>query len=317
MSGWRAGERRTVARAIRVEGRGLFTGTACAVTIGPAGAGEGLTIVALGVGGVGGAVVHEVGRGPASIGHRSSRPPHPALAALGARNTALAVRAVGVAMSGEGGGSSDEPVVQTTEHVLGALAGLGITDAVIGVEGPEVPIGDGSAAMFVEKIEARDLGVAVEPIGLAEGFEIVEGAGRVRVTPSDRPRWVYGLDYGPGAAVRAATAVWEGDEAGFRERVAPARTFSLAREVEAMRGAGLFRGFTARELLVIGEDGRAIENELRGEDEPARHKLLDLIGDVALATGGRPLLAEVVATRSGHRLNHLAAERIASLGRGR
>ena len=90
-----------------------------------------------------------------------------------------------------------------------------------------------------------------------------------------------------------------------------ARTFSLASEAAMMRSAGLFSGFTPRDLLVIDDDpaspgfGAAIDNRLHDDEEPARHKLLDLVGDLALV--GRPILGEVHARKSGHRLHHEAA----------
>ena len=130
--------------------------------------------------------------------------------------------------------------------------------------------------------------------------------------PHSSSSYSYELDYGPGAPVQAATVSWAGDAGDFLARVAPARTFSLAREVEQMHALGLFTGFTPADLLVIGDDGNAIDNELHSADEPALHKLLDLIGDLALATGGRPLHAKVAAVRTGHRMHHDAARAIAA-----
>jgi UDP-3-O-acyl-N-acetylglucosamine deacetylase len=124
----------------------------------------------------------------------------------------------------------------------------------------------------------------------------------------------YELDYGAGAPIVAQAAEWdsgEGDSAEtYAREVAPARTFCLESEARAMQAAGLFKGLSPRDLLVIGERG-PIENQYRFENEPARHKLLDLIGDLALA--GRPLVGEVVATRAGHALNHEMAVALARL----
>ena len=293
-------ERRTLAGDARVQagcgGRGLFTGTEAVVTLRPGK--NGILFV------VGGERV------PAHVDHLSGDTVVAAFAQLPARHTVLA---------------RDGSRVITTEHVLAALAGMGVTDAEIVVEGGadvgwEIPIDDGSAAAFVRAIEAagtEEIG-ELEPLVIEKVVTAEDGRGGMIVAePADTTAYSYLLDYaGSGAGSGAGgvplekqTAEWSGDAVEFAHAVAPARTFSFAPEVEQMRALGLFAGFTPRDLLVLGEDGLPIENELRFDDEPARHKLLDLIGDLALV--GRPIVGRVSAYRSGHALNHEMARRLA------
>ncbi len=208
-------------------------------------------------------------------------------------------------------------VILTVEHILSALVGMGITDATIEVEGPEVPIGDGSAQAFAELIGGagtRQLSTTIEPLRPREPITVEDSrGGRIDISPlaagDDHATYEYRLDYGPDSPLKAHTASWRalgGGRGGdsYQRSVAPARTFSLRAEAEAARAAGLFKNFSPRDLLVIGDDGDPIENAWRMADEPAMHKVLDLIGDLALI--GRPLAAKVVATKSGHALAHEA-----------
>lgn len=288
--------RRTVSVSLRVEGVGLFTGASGAVEISPASAGDGIAFEREGV------------RIPATIDHLSAVPVHPAFEKMPPRCTSLEREGV---------------VVHTVEHIMAALAGLGITDATVRTEGPEIPIGDGSAAGFVRPILGaglHELGSgdptrALDPIRVKAPIRVERDGSSIIIEPSAQPEYVYTLDYGPGAPIPSGAASWEGGGdagAAFAERVAPARTFSLQGEAEAMRAMGMFTHLTPRDMLVFGEDG-PIENELRFPDEPARHKLLDLIGDLALVGG--PICARIIADRSGHALAHEAARRLIAVSR--
>jgi len=198
--------------------------------------------------------------------------------------------------------------ISTIEHLMSALAGLEITDAEIEVEGGEMPGLDGSAAKFVRGLCAagfEDLGEAsIEP-----PFERVffhEGEVRVAVAAGEGHwRYEYCLDgRWPGTQVyEAVDAVEE-----YVEEIAPARTFCLLEEVERIRAAGLGLGLDETSALVLGADGYA--NSARFENEPARHKLLDLMGDLYLA--GVPVRAlAVAAERSGHTANVATAALLA------
>lgn len=293
-------QRRTVIQAAEVRGITLFTGVQSRATIKPAVAGAGITFSRSDMGG---------------------HPPIPARVDHVVAEARRTVLAVDPGASGGGGGVS----VQTVEHVMSALAGLGITDAMVEVEGPELPIGDGSAQPFVRAIldaGVKELvGEELRPLVVTDRIEIEDprgpAAGRMVAEPGDGPglELVYHLDYGRGAPIAPQTirflSMPGSDE--YATAIAPARTFSTLDEAVAMRKMGLFAHLTAAEMLVIGPDG-PVENAYRFSDEPARHKLLDMLGDLALATGGiRPIRGRVTAWRSGHALNHAMARRLGGL----
>ncbi|MEN1679421.1 MAG: UDP-3-O-acyl-N-acetylglucosamine deacetylase [Planctomycetota bacterium] len=201
--------------------------------------------------------------------------------------------------------SQSGATVEMVEHVLAALCGLGVDNCEIGVTAAELPGCDGSALAFVEAIVLAGLRTQTAPSTPL----VVEQP--VRCT--DGPRWIearpaigdglsveYNLDYGADAAIPAQWAVAEVTPATFCAELAPARTFVLEAEAEAIRSQGLASHVSPRDLLIFGDDG-PIENTLRFPDECARHKALDVVGDLALA--GRPVVGHIVAHRSGHRLN--------------
>ncbi|MDB5099156.1 MAG: lpxC [Cyanobacteria bacterium RYN_339] len=197
-----------------------------------------------------------------------------------------------------------EASVQTVEHVLAALWGLGLTDAWIDLDGPEAPGMDGSALPLVEAI--LEVGVVALP-GLRRRHAIqggvAEGERSVSVVPSDRSVVTIACDYGhPDAGARILT--FDLTPAVFAREIAPARTFCLQHEAEAMRAAGLAKGGSFDNAVVFGPDGPS--SALRFPDEPARHKALDLIGDLALV--GAQWSGHVVAVKAGHGL-HVALAR--------
>lgn len=302
---------RTLASPITISGRGVFTARDTTLTLHPARSGRGITFAHAG------RTFH------ASAAHLDRRPAHPAFAAAPARHTALAAAA-------------DAPPIFTVEHLLAALAGLGITDAHITIDTPanpsaspaqapaaapapaEIPIFDGSALPFVRAIETAGLAsipATLDPIRPRAPIHLQDGQASITIEPTDlpHPTYHYILDYGPTAPapLRRTTVTWQGDPEDFAGRIAPARTFSLAHEVQALQSLGLFKDFSPRDLLVLSPDGTPIDNAWRRPDEPALHKLLDLIGDLSLA--GAPILATITATRSGHALNHQAAKALANL----
>lgn len=280
--------RRTLARTASVQGPALFTGQDTTLTLRPADAG-GLRISVHG---------HDA---PVHIDHLSARPVHPAFATLKPRCTSL---------------DAGPYTLATLEHALSALAGLGITDAVLECDGPELPILDGSALPFADAVlnaGLRDLPETIQPLILTGPLEIRDGHAVLTAEPFDGIDYAYHLDYGPDSPIPPGTAAWTGDPADYHARIAPARTFSTEAEARQMQAMGLFARFTPADLLVIGPDG-PIDNAWRFPDEPARHKLLDLIGDLALL--GRPLHARVRATRTGHANTHALVRELRSLGIG-
>jgi len=277
-------QRTTLRRDALVEGVGLFTGAPATLRIRPATPGAGLRIAR--------ADVDPSRSVPLDVRRASEAAP---------RNTTIEI--------------APDASVMTVEHALSALAGLGVTDATLEVSGPEMPAGDGSSAFIVEAI--LDAGLAslddlVDAITPSEPIRVEGQDGAwIEIHPSERLEVAYELSY-PDHATRlpAQTATWQGDAPSYRAAIAPARTFCLREEAEALQAAGLCTHLTTRDMLVFGEDG-PIDNQLRFDDEPARHKLLDLVGDLALA--GAPLSAKISARRSGHALNRLAARRLADL----
>ena len=277
--------RATIARDVSLEGIGLFTGADTRVTIRPAS--DGISFQTAGDPPF-----------PASADHLTGRPVHPAFARLAPRHTNLAADDEGV-------------VVATVEHVLSALVGMGVTDARVELRGPEVPIFDGSALPFTDAIAEAGLAALdpQHPLTLDEPVQVTDADASVTIEPADHAHYTYTLDYGPDAPIAPATVSWSGQPGDYRRDIAPARTFSLLHEARQMQALGLFARFTPSDLLVIGPDG-PVDNALRFDDEPARHKLLDLIGDLALVA--RPLRARVTAVRSGHALHHQAARAVAA-----
>ncbi|MDX2147900.1 MAG: UDP-3-O-acyl-N-acetylglucosamine deacetylase [Planctomycetota bacterium] len=225
----------------------------------------------------------------------------------------------------------------TVEHVLSALAGLGLWHATIELDGPEVPIMDGSASAFVSVLApvattsipravsgAAGRGPTAKAVVLDRQVVVRDERDpsvSIMATPREAPGFsaTYHFEYPKLAggvprrgALASSSVSWHGDAADYAARVAPARTYCLRSEAEQFRAMGLFTHLSARDMLVIDDaTGEAIENELRFPDEPARHKLLDLIGDLALLGG--PLQADVVATRSGHSLTHELVRQVYAL----
>ncbi len=282
-----------------ISGMGLFSGVRSSVAFGSAAPGAGLNVVR-------GAVSARI---PVSIGSVTTDTSWSGLpAGVPIRNTTLA-----------GKDAAGRPcIAATVEHVVSALAGLGVWDAMIILVAVECPILDGSAAPFVDALmpvsdASSPPSPTAVPLVLTRRIEVRDERSGANITAEplvrgERPMYTYELDYGPASPVPPHSASWDLSAAAYAKEVAPARTFSLHHEVEAARKAGMFAHLSPKDLLVIGPDGQPVDNRWRFPDpacistEPARHKLLDLIGDLALL--GRPLHARVVATKSGHALTH-------------
>lgn len=194
--------------------------------------------------------------------------------------------------------------VEMVEHVLAALFGLGIDNCEVGVTGPEMPGCDGSAMAFVESIAfagIRQQQAICQPIIVREPVRCSSGEQWIEARPpmGDFLSIEYSLDYGP-SSIPPQWYFADVSPDAFRRELAPARTFLLEAEAEAIRTQGLASHVTAQDLLIFGTDG-PIDNQLRFEDECARHKALDVVGDLALA--GRKIIGHIVACRSGHRMN--------------
>jgi len=170
------------------------------------------------------------------------------------------------------------------------------------VDGPEIPIMDGSAAPFVILIHEaglRPLAVSRRYLKVVKPVEIVRGGKWVRLSPADHFTVSYTIGFDHPLLRHQAISVRVGPQS-FAADVAPARTFGFLREVETLRRAGLALGGSLENAVVIGETG-VLNNTLRFEDEFVRHKILDVIGDMALL--GYPLVGHLVAHRGGHALH--------------
>ena len=193
--------------------------------------------------------------------------------------------------------------VQTVEHVLSALAGLGVDDALIETEGGEMPAGDGSAAPFVALVREAGFrehpGATVSPMALLAPVTLSANGGTLMALPAERLTWTVVLDYPGHPYLGTLAATFDAAGGDYGAEIAPARTFGFLSEIEALRAHGLGLGASRENAVVLGEEG--YETPLRFANELARHKLLDLIGDLSLL--GRPLLAQVIAVRPGHALN--------------
>lgn len=195
--------------------------------------------------------------------------------------------------------------VSTVEHLMSALAGLEITDLRVEVEGDELPGLDGSSKPYVDAILAsglQDLDERSVDLPFKRTY-FVEGECKVAIARGEGHwRFVYDVgDRWPGQQVfESLSAIHD-----YAEAIAPARTFALAEEVPQLITAGLGQGLDEQSALILGIEG--YKNDPRFEDEPARHKLLDLMGDLYLS--GIPIrFLNVSAEKSGHRCNVLAAK---------
>ena len=256
----------TVARPIDIEGAGLHSGSNTRLRIAPAGPGDGITFLRHDRGGL---------RIPAT---------YPFL-----RNSSYAT-----SLGNEAG------EISTVEHLLSALQGLGIDNADVEVHGPEVPILDGSARPFVEAILAagsRTLSAPRRFLTLERPISIKQGDRAILALPSNELRITYAIDFPhPAIGYQSVSACMEKDL--FISAIAPARTFCLLRDVDTMRRAGLARGGSLDNAVVVDDDG-VMNESLRFPDEFVRHKVLDLVGDLALL--GSSLRAHVIVFKGGHR----------------
>ena len=273
----------TIARPAVVAGIGFLTGAEIRLRFLPAAAGHGIAFLRT---------------------DKLSAPPIPALVSYtipSTRRTALARCGI---------------VVEMVEHVMAALAGLQIDNCLVQLDGPEPPGCDGSSLQFAETLLDAgivDQGVSRERLELRHNV-VVQGDGGQTVCGGPGSNGLstdgrggdgqlhitYSLDYGPHSPISQQQYSVVVSPETFLSEIAFARTFLLEHEAQALRAQGYGKRTTARDLLIFGPDG-VIDNTLRTPDECARHKILDCIGDLALA--GCDLAGVVCARRSGHQLN--------------
>ncbi len=272
---------RTLKSTVEYRGVGLHSGKEVKVVIQPAEAGTGITFV------------------------RTDIEEHPVVRACGANMKARQRRTCI---------QDGRAEVYTCEHLLAALYALNLDNAIVEIDGEEVPGLDGSSGEFLRALKAAG---AVEQRSPRQTYQVKqpiyarEGSASIVALPGNGRLTVeYHLDYelrGANTGKQKQIVAFELTAENFEREIAPARTFVFEHEVEALQAAGLGKGASPQNTLVMGPDGPK-QNSLRWDDELARHKILDLIGD--LANAGVDLDAHIIATRSGHGLNMALVQRI-------
>ena len=197
--------------------------------------------------------------------------------------------------------------VSTIEHLMSAFAALGVDNVVVELDGPELPIMDGSAAPFVRLIDKAGLKRQDAPrryIEIVEPIEVVDGDKRVALAPAARFEMAFEIAFAS-AAIGDQRIDIVLDEAAFRDELAESRTFGFLHEVEALRKAGLARGGSMDNCLVIDGDELMNPDGLRISDEFVRHKALDALGDLYLL--GAPVIGRFEGVLAGHTLNNALA----------
>ncbi len=200
--------------------------------------------------------------------------------------------------------------IKTIEHLLAALAGMEVDNVYVEVDAGEVPVLDGSAGPFVRLI--RSAGVIPQTrrqpyVKITQPIEVVDGARRVRIEPSATPRITYSIQYNH-PLIQTQSYTYACSASAFEQEIADARTFGFLHEVQALWSRGLGKGGTLDNTVVLSEQGVVNQTGLRYPNEFVRHKVLDLIGDIALL--GFPFIGHVIAERSGHAMHTKLVEQI-------
>ncbi len=194
--------------------------------------------------------------------------------------------------------------VSTIEHIMAALAGTGVHNALIEIDGPEVPIMDGSSAAFVKAILSRGVQVLDAPVRAIEVLKPVtvsRGDATATLSPSDGLEMAFEIDFDD-AAIGHQDISLNMANGTFVHELCDSRTFCRNSDVEALREKGLIVGGTLDNAVVVDGDAVLTPGGMRHADEPVRHKMLDALGDLALA--GAPLLARYSGNRAGHALTN-------------
>lgn len=209
--------------------------------------------------------------------------------------------------------------VGTVEHLLATLAGLNIDNLYIELDGPEVPIMDGSAFYFTRKILENSMiarqAKAVSCIRVLKPVVVTEGPCQIAVIPYEGIKITCSVNYNH--------PLFGGDQGGdqkfsidvtedsFVKEIAPARTFGFLKDIKMLRSMGLVRGGSLSNAILVGENGVLNKGELRFENEFVRHKILDILGDIALL--GRPIYGHIISMKTGHSQNIKLLKKILSL----
>lgn len=200
----------------------------------------------------------------------------------------------------------DGASVATIEHLMAALAGMGIDNCTVDIDGPEVPAMDGSAAPFVFLVDCAGVAELAAPrraIRILAPVAVERADSRVALEPASGFSIACAIDFDSAAIARQDMEI-DIDPPSFRQEIARARTFGFAADVDRLRAAGLARGGSLDNAVVVDGDRVVNAGGLRFDDEFVRHKILDAVGDFHLA--GAPLIGRVRSERGGHEMNNLA-----------
>jgi UDP-3-O-[3-hydroxymyristoyl] N-acetylglucosamine deacetylase len=263
----------TLARPVTLEGVGIHTGKPVRVTLRPAAPGAGVRFLRTDV---------------------ADLDP-----AIPARAEAVCATRLGTVI-----GNADGVTVSTVEHLMAAFCGLGVDNAIVEIDGPEVPIMDGSCVAFVEAIDAagrKPQAAQRRFIEILEPVVVCEDEKSAALLPADGFEVAFEIAFESSAIGRQRLELAVG-EVSFREELATNRTFGFLHEVDALRQAGLARGGTLDNTLVIEGDKVINPGGLRRDDEFVRHKMLDAVGDLYLL--GAPLIGRYEGLYAGHGLNN-------------
>jgi UDP-3-O-[3-hydroxymyristoyl] N-acetylglucosamine deacetylase len=266
-------QKTTIAPAI-IAGVGVHTGDRVRLAVRPAPVGTGIVFVRT------------------DITDRDNRIPVSGEAVVDARLNTMIENAAGVRLS-------------TIEHLMAAFAALGVSNAVVEVDGPELPILDGSALQFVQLLDRagfRRQEAPVRYIEILEPIRVRDGDKSAALLPCDRYEMRFEIDF-PTPVIGNQVVDFVVDEPTFRDQIMAARTFGFAHEVEALRRAGLARGGSLENAVVIDGDQILNPGGLRMEREFVKHKALDAIGDLYVL--GAPLLGRYEGVKAGHAINNL------------
>ena len=263
----------TLERPIALSGVGLHSGAPCRVTLRPGRADAGINFYGMSENGEQGVPI-------------------------AADVAAVCETRLGTCLRG-----ADGRIVRTVEHLLAAIAIASIDDLSIEIDGPEIPAMDGSAGPFLDAIDQagrKTLAAARRALKVTAPIEVRDGERFIRATPDDRRRLDVSIAFAE-TAIGAGTVSLDLDRPESLRRLARARTFCRLSDIEAMSEAGLGRGGSLDNAIVVDGDRILNAEGLRDPDEFVLHKALDLVGDLALA--GAPIIGRIEAMKPGHDLN--------------
>ena len=263
--------RKTIAKSVSASGVALHAGSTVAMTLAPAPPGAGI-------------VFRRSDLGNAQIPARYDR---------------VGDTRLGTVLASASGAS-----VGVVEHLMAAVAGLEIDDLLVTLDGPEPPILDGDALSYLELLDEAGIAESERPrraIRVLKPVRVEQGDASAALLPAEARQFDFEIVF-PTAAIGTQRFSWTFSPDAFRRDIAPARTFGFMHELDALLKAGLGRGASLENTLAIEGDRVVNADLMRFPDEFVRHKILDAIGDLALA--GAPLLAHFEGVRSGHALNN-------------